>query len=113
MTPIYDVLSAYPLMAQGSLPAEKAKMAMSLKGKNRHYHWAKIEPRHFISTAEQVGYSVRRAMELMREIVDMTEQVLARVKANLPEDFPVQVSQSIFDGVTSQTQRLSDFSLSM
>jgi hypothetical protein len=43
----------------------------------------------------------------------MTEQVLARVKSNLPEDFPVQVSQSIFDGVTSQTQRLSDFSLSM
>lgn len=113
MTPIYDVLSAYPLMAQGSLPTEKAKMAMSLKGKNRHYHWAKIEPRHFISTAGQIGYSTRRTMELMNEIVDMTEGVLARVKANLPEDFPVQVSQSIFDGVTFQSQRLNDFSLSV
>ena len=113
MTLIYDVISTYPLMAQGSLPAEKATMAMSLKGKNCHYHWAKIEPRHFISTAEQIGYSTRRAMEQMNEIIAMIEQVLVRVKANLPDDSPVQVSQSIFDGVKSQTQRLNDFSLSL
>jgi len=33
MTPIHDVLSAYPLMRANSLPAAKAKMAMSVKGK--------------------------------------------------------------------------------
>ncbi|OHZ01197.1 HipA domain-containing protein [Salinicola sp. MIT1003] len=31
MTPLYDVISAYPLMAKGSLPEARARMAMSLK----------------------------------------------------------------------------------
>lgn len=49
----------------------------------------------------------------MTDIVEMSGQVLARVEFNWSEGFPIHVSQSIFDGVTLQSQWLDDFSLSL
>ncbi|WP_246550628.1 HipA domain-containing protein [Photorhabdus caribbeanensis] len=42
MTPLYDVLSAYPIFATKGIAPKKAKMAMALRGKNRQYNWAYI-----------------------------------------------------------------------
>lgn len=106
MAPIYDVLSAYPLMAQGSIPAEKAKMAMSFKGRNRHYHWARIQPRHFVSTAQQVGFSAKKAKSLMVEMAQKTEPVIAQIGAMLPRNFPNHISQPILQGLREQAARL-------
>ncbi|MCD8520925.1 MAG: type II toxin-antitoxin system HipA family toxin [Saccharospirillaceae bacterium] len=99
MTPVYDVLSAYPLMAANSLPAAKAKMAMAVKGKNRHYHWQRIEPRHFISTAKAVGFSVQRAQQVLMELAEKTAAVISRVETLLPHDFPETIADSIFTGL--------------
>ena len=107
MTPIYDVLSAYPLMAKGSIPAEKAKMAMSVKGRNRHYHWARIQPRHFVSTAQQGGFSVEKAKTLMEEMAQKTEAVITNIQSTLPSDFPSHISQPILEGLRKQAMRLS------
>ena len=52
LTPLYDIMSAYPLMAKKQLQAQKIKMAMALKGKNNHYHWYNIQRRYFIETAK-------------------------------------------------------------
>lgn len=109
MTPVYDVISAYPLMEQGSLPAQKAKMAMSVKGKNRHYHWDKIQPRHFVSTADQVGFSKTEVKRMMLDISLQAAEVVAAVSSRLPTDFPEQVSQPIFDGMLEKAQELSLF----
>ena len=106
MTPLYDVLSAYPLIARGSIPAGKAKMAMSVKGRNRHYHWARIQPRHFLSTAQQVGFSARRANILMQEMAEKTDAVIEQVSSTLPGDFPVHISGPILDGLGEQAGRL-------
>ncbi len=106
MTPFYDVISAYPLMAQGGMARERAKMAMSLKGRNRHYHWARIQPRHFLSTAQHVGFSTERVRFLAREIVEQADQVVGSVEALLPDDFPIRISNPILDGVRSQARRL-------
>jgi serine/threonine-protein kinase HipA len=106
MTPFYDVISAYPLMAHGSLPASRAKMAMSLKGRNRHYHWSRIGPRHFLSTARHVGFSEVQAQRLIDEIIEQANHAIETVVAQLPEDFPPHISEPILEGVRAQAGKL-------
>ncbi|PSJ23442.1 serine/threonine protein kinase [Halomonas sp. ND22Bw] len=109
MTPMYDVISAYPLMRQGSMAAERAKMAMALKGKHRHYRWSRMAPRHFIATAEQVDYSPERVTALMEEIAGSAERIVGDLAADLPADFPAATSDPILEGVLQQASRLADF----
>lgn len=106
MTPLYDLMSAFPLFDNGSIQLKKAKMAMALEGQNRQYHFAMIQPRHFISTAGQVGFSVEITKRLMLEMATQTEAVIAHVTAELPDDFPETISQSIFNGLSGQAARL-------
>lgn len=106
MTPLYDVISAYPLMRQGTLPAERVKMAMSVKGKKRHYHWHRMEARHFTSTAKQAGFSADRAKEIMQDISDQTEAVLCQVETQLPPNFPGHISDAILTGIRRQAAKL-------
>lgn len=106
MTPIYDVMSAFPLMHPRGIPAKKAKMAMALLGRNRHFHWSTILPRHFISTAKQVNYPEDNVVQLMAEMKEKTEQVIAAVKAVLPQGFPEKISEPIFSGLRRQSAKL-------
>ncbi len=106
MTPLYDIISAFPLFASGGIQEKKAKMAMALEGKNRQYHFSMIQPRHFISTAEQVGFSSQRAAELMLQMANQTDQVIAEVSAKLPADFPELISQTIFAGLSAQADKI-------
>lgn len=108
LAPIYDVLSAHPMIKQGSLPDEKAKMAMALKGRNRHYHWARIQPRHFLSTAKYAGLSTERARFLMNEMARKAEAVSSQVSSRLPEGFPDHISEPILEGLRIQARKLSD-----
>jgi len=57
LTPLYDVMTAYPVIAKGQLAVHKATLAMALHGKNRHYRLQWIQPRHWISTASNIKYS--------------------------------------------------------
>lgn len=109
MTPLYDVISAYPLMRQGSMAPERAKMAMAVKGKNRHYRWARMAPRHFISTADQVGFSVERITEIMQDIVARADTVISDIDRGLPSDFPAATCDPIFEGVQQQAASLNAF----
>lgn len=106
MTPLYDVISAYPLMAKGSLARQKVKMAMSVKGLNRHYQWDRIQSRHFTSTAHQVGFSSERASELLDEISEQVPSVIGKVEGLLPDDFPSSISESILEGVENQAKKI-------
>lgn len=106
MTPLYDVMSAFPIFETGGIPLKKAKMAMALQGKNRQYHFSMIQPRHFISTAEHVGFSPQMAFDLMQEMAARTEDVIATVTAELPADFPQQISDAIFNGLSHQAARI-------
>ena len=57
LTPRYDVLSAYPVLGhgKGKLAPEKVKMAMAVRGTNRHYKWREIRRPHFERTATACG----------------------------------------------------------
>lgn len=109
MTPLYDVISAYPMMATGSLPAARAKMAMSLKGRQRHYHWQRMEPRHFISTAIETGFSTATTHQLIEEIALQAERVIDAVNSQLPANFPQKTAEPIFAGMLNRAEKLTEY----
>ena len=105
MTPFYDILSAYPILAKKKLQKQKIKMAMSLKGKNVHWHWYGIQPRHFISTAKFAGYSQDRARQSFEQVMDEIDSAIATVETMIPNDFPDYVATSIFAGIRERVKK--------
>jgi serine/threonine-protein kinase HipA len=101
LTPLYDILSAYPLMQTNAVPKQKAKMAMAVKGKKAYYHWDSIQARHFIATAKLANFSEIQAEEILWDMLEQVDSVVATVTATLPENFPAHISQPIFAGMTT------------
>lgn len=105
MTPLYDVLSAFPVMTKKALQPQKIKMAMSLKGKNTHWKWNDIQPRHFVSTALQVKYPSDKAAAHYEYFVDNIENAIAKVEGKIPDNFPPYVAEAIFSGLRKQASK--------
>ena len=107
LAPLYDIMSAYPLMAKKQLQPQKIKMAMALKGQNNHYHWHNIQRRHFIDTAKHANYSPLRAEIILDEMLEQVETVIKKVSATIPTTFPQQIANAIFDGMRNMKKKLS------
>jgi len=107
LTPLYDIISAYPLIAKKRLQKQKVKMAMALKEESNRYHWHNIQRRHFLSTAKHANFSPERAEALLNEMLDMVETVIRHVKAELPPNFPSSISTPIFEGILSMKAQLN------
>lgn len=107
LTPMYDVMSAYPVMGDGpnQWAARDLKLAMALLGKNRHYHMHDIQRRHFNSTARKVGFG-ENAESLLQELVARTPAVIALVQAQLPQGFSQEVADKVLGGLQSAAQAL-------
>ena len=72
LTPLYDIMSTAPLTATGAVSPRRIKMAMGLLGKNKHYRFFDIEPRHFLSTAAAVGLPMETAKAWLRELPSLS-----------------------------------------
>lgn len=107
LTPLYDVLSAWPIIGNGKnqLAWRNAKLAMAVSSKNRHYALATIMRRHFNATAAKCGWGVD-AEDIISELLDRVEPAIAAVTRQLPVDFPQDVADAIIEGVRKQVQRL-------
>ncbi len=99
LSPLYDVLSAYPIAAKRQIEWQALKMAMSLKGKNRHYFWSMIQLRHWLSTAEKCQFSTALMQEIIDEVCDTMESVISQVSQEIPSTFPRHISEPIFAGM--------------
>lgn len=102
LTPLYDVLSAWPIIGHGpnQISIHKAKLAMALRAKNAHYKIREIQARHWLNLSQSCG-----AGGVWQKMVTMTEGIdsaLNRVQAILPPDFPASVWDSVRNGVRSQ-----------
>ena len=108
LTPLYDILSAYPVMGHGTnqIAPEKARMAMAVSGKNRHYHWSKIQRRHWLNTANVCDLGPE-AEQLIIELVECTPTVLEHISALLPDDFPIAVAEPVINGLEKAAMQLS------
>lgn len=107
LTPMYDVMSAYPVIGQGpnQWAAHDVKLAMALTGKNRHYHVRTIQRRHFNSTAKKVGYG-ENAAALVQELIERTPGVVSQVQAALPRSFSQEVADKILNGLLAAATAL-------
>jgi len=109
LTPLYDVLSAYPVLGKraGKLSPKKVKLAMAVEGKNRHYHWDSICRRHWNETARRCGLG-RDAEALLTDLLSKTGAVIDNVGAKLPKAFPANVAEPILEGLKKASERLRD-----
>lgn len=99
LTPLYDVISAYPMAAKRQLEWQELNMAMALKGKNRHYLWNTIQPRHWLETADKCQFSSSMMQEIITETCDNMENVISAVTSSLPQNFPLHICDAIFLGM--------------
>lgn len=105
MTPLYDVISAFPVMSKRALQPQKIKMAMSLKDRNTHWKWNEIQPRHFISTAKSISFPTDKAASHYEYFVDNVETAIAVVEGKIPDNFPAYVADAIFSGLRKQAAK--------
>src|SRR6266478_6032745 len=105
LTPLYDVLSAWPIIGQGKnqLAPEKAKLAMSLRGRRAHYRLNEIAGRHWQELAQRTA--VPGLWNRMQSFVESASAALECVEKRLPRAFPERVYASSRDGVLSQVRR--------
>ncbi|MDF1764508.1 MAG: type II toxin-antitoxin system HipA family toxin [Oleibacter sp.] len=106
LTPLYDIMSAHPLTASKQLQVKKIKMAMALHGKNKHYHWHKIQRRHFISTATLANFDRQLAESLLDDMLGKVDTIISHVTALLPTKFPQSISAPIFKGMHTAKNKL-------
>ena len=108
LAPLYDVLSVFPVLGNGSgqLSPNRARMAMAALGKNRHYLWQSIQPRHWEETARRCGMAAAYPA-LRDELIEQTDAVLATASGIVPRDFPAAVADSILTGLQRSRNRLA------
>ena len=105
MTPLYDVLSAWPVIGPGpnQVPIQKAQLAMALRGKNPHRKLQRITVRHWRTLASQTA--VPNAFEQMVAMVDSAEGALASLELRLPPGFPERVWVGVAEGVRKHREQ--------
>ncbi len=108
MTPLYDVLSAWPIIGNGAnlVSPRRAKLAMAIRGKNAHYHLHEIQTRHWQALALQSG--VPGAFDAMVAMVLLVPSVLDEMANQLPDKFPAKVFKPIRAGMLAQAQKFLD-----
>jgi len=112
LTPLYDVLSAYPVIGKGAnqLSPFKAKMAMAVRSKNTHWVMRDIVRRHWLAVGKEHGIVApdgRGAEVVLDNIVEKTPEVVRSVRAMLPEKFPEHVADNILSGLQGAADKLA------
>jgi len=107
MAPLYDVLSAWPIMGNkaNNLSWHDARLAMAFRSKNAHYKLSEIQPRHFFSAAGKLGLA-GEITSIIEEVLKTTPKVTSSVEAMLPPGFPQQVADSIFAGLKESAEKI-------
>jgi serine/threonine-protein kinase HipA len=107
LTPLYDVMSIWPVEGRGAsqFSLHKAKLAMALLGKNKHYHFKDVQRRHFNSTAARC-FQRPDAEDLIGQVLERTPAAIDNVARKLPSGFPEKVAVSIFEGLRRSAEQL-------
>jgi serine/threonine-protein kinase HipA len=105
LTPLYDVLSAWPIIGNGpnQINPRRAKLSMAVRGKNVHYHLHEIHTRHWQALAAQSG--VPDAFDHMVALVLQVPDALERAADELPPHFPRSVFSAIRRGMVAQAEK--------
>lgn len=110
LTPLYDVLSAWPVVGNGNnqIALQKCTMAMAIRGSRNYYHLYRIQRRHWLMHGERTGLSKQQVEAMIEQIITVTPKVIERVSELLPVQFQHELAERIFDGIRQQCRRLAE-----
>lgn len=109
LTPLYDVLSAWPVVGQqnSQISWKKCRLAMAIRGSSNYYPLWKIQRRHWVHHGELTGLTKQQVESMIDEIIFRMPEVIERVSGLLPDSFPSVLAGSIFQGIRQQCGRLA------
>ena len=100
LTPLYDVLSAWPVIGRRS-----GQMAMAWFGeKSRYYKPLEITSRRMLLTAKRLGLG--DAQPILNELIALTPVAIRSVQSQLPAEFPQTVAEPVFTGLQTSASQL-------
>ena len=105
LAPLYDVLSAQPMLDAGQIQHNKMKLAMAA-GDKRHYVVDTVMPRHFVQTGERAGFGRNMILPIFEDLRSRAPQALDTVEAALPACIPMNLWASVRQGVMQRMRRL-------
>jgi serine/threonine-protein kinase HipA len=107
LTPLYDVLSAWPIIGRKSneIPYEKARLAMALPGNRPHYQMKTLQRRHFERLGVVLGLGAASS-DLIDQTVAAIPSAIDAVSRKLPRGFPASLGERIFDGMARHARAL-------
>ena len=107
LTPLYDVLSIWPIIGRGAnkISWQNARLALSVRGKNKHYLLKDVQRRHFNEMAARAGLG-ETAEPLIKDVLAATPKVIASVQAQVPKGFPQQTLDAILQGLSDSAKRI-------
>ena len=113
LTPLYDVMSAYPLLGEGPgrLSPHRVKLAMAIRAKNAHWKMQDVQRRHWLGLGARHGIVTPEggnAEKVVDDLVARTPQVVGTVRDQLPPDFPQALADSILDGLLAAARKLAE-----
>jgi serine/threonine-protein kinase HipA len=108
-TPLYDVLSAHPIIGnrRDQFSPRQVKLAMAVRSKNAHYLISEIRRRHWAAQGQRATLAKEEVEEMIDTLTRKTEAVIDKVAAQLPNGFPQDVADKIFDGMRRQSEKLA------
>jgi serine/threonine-protein kinase HipA len=103
LTPLYDVLSAWPIIGNGpnQIAQKQVKLSMALRSKNTHYNVNEIQTRHWQAFAREAGVP----FAAMTQMIERIPSALDAVEAQLPLGFPEKIWQPVRAGMLAQALR--------
>ena len=107
LTQLYDVMSIWPVEGNGpnQFSMFKAKMAMAVLGKNKHYLFKDIQRRHFNSMAGKCFDRVD-AEDVIGRVLAATPKAIEAMGSKLPQGFPDWIAESVFKGLRRSAELL-------
>lgn len=112
LTPLYDVISAQPMFDARQIPHKDFRLAMSL-GTKPHYKILEIQLRHFQQTAIKAGIEDVNlkntgsfTTDVIKTIANRFDDAFETVLTKLPEDFPMEIHESIKSAASKRLELL-------
>ncbi|HEY9146390.1 MAG TPA: HipA domain-containing protein, partial [Thiobacillus sp.] len=112
LTPLYDVMSAWPLIGEGAglLSEHKIRLAMAIRSTNAHWKMKEIQRRHWLALGKRHGVledDGRDIEAILDDLIDRTPGVLAEIEAGLPKGFPDPVAGPVLQGLERAARQLA------
>ncbi len=108
LAPLYDIMSAQPLLDAGQLSRRQVKLAMPV-GRSRHYVVDEILPRHFVRTAGDAGVGEAEVQEIMEELIAAVPRALDQVMKKSTEVVRRTAGRSIVRGTKKRLDVLRTY----